>query len=229
MRAPGTWSGRLAGAASAAMLGLAGAAPAATISLSDSSTDSTPADLLAATLEFDVSGIAGSQMLTLTLTNDTAVDAGFDVNRVFFNASSEVAGLVLQTAVHSEHGEVGAVWELGTATKAGGFGTFGFSLMGGVGGRNPNLIGPGESIVFSFAIAAAGPIDEADFVLERSDRDPKGTGTAHTKLGALAAAKFVNGPGGDSAFGATLVLPEPGIGALLATFVAGLAWLRRRP
>jgi hypothetical protein len=191
------------------------ASPASALTLSDQSSDSTPASLLDGILDFEVMG----STLTLTVSN-TASD--YNLNKIFFNARSAVAGLSLTSAVHSDGGfDVLGDWSLhtpderGNPTRAGGFGNFDFALIGPNGRRQPALIGPGESVVFSFAIAGMGPFSPDDFVELTSGPIPS-----------LAAAHFVNGPSDDSAYGATI--PEPATAALLAGGLAALAARARR-
>lgn len=82
-------------------------------------------------------------------------------------------------------------------------------------------IGPGESEQFEFAFTGVG-VTDLDFVGDLSEFD--GGGNTQT----LAAAKFVRGPGDESAFGATVLpVPEPSVATLLGLGVAVLTLLRR--
>jgi len=92
-----------------------------------------------------------------------------------------------------------------------------------VGAGNPNIIQPGQSIVFLMAITGSCTTTScttSNFILENAE-------------GYLAASKFVNGPDDpespgfeDSAFGA--IIPEPSTVLLLATGLSLLAAGRRR-
>jgi hypothetical protein len=211
----------------AASLALATPALATTISLSSVSSDATPASLLDADFDFSVSG----STLTLTVSN---TGSDFNINQIYFNASGLVSSLSLVSATHDVAGDVSAAWlpiELGS--NADGFGSFAFALTDGVGQNNPNIIEPGEEIVFVFSITGSGGYTDADFIVANDS-------------GYTAAAKFVNGPPDpecagvteateqcpeladteDSAFGA---VPEPLVGWLLMIGLGGLVAAGRKP
>jgi hypothetical protein len=203
----------------------AGAASATTVTLSTVSSDATSAGDLDADLDFSVSG----GTLTLTLTN---TGSDFNVNAIYFNATSIVTGLTLTSATRNGSIDVLAAWSpVETNQNADGFGTFEFALTDGVGENNPNIAQQGDTIVFVLSISGSGGYADADFIVAN--------GSGYT-----AAAKFVNGPPDpecsldivsepcpdgaeteDSAFGA---VPEPATTALLAGGLAGLAYLGRR-
>lgn len=193
---------------------VAGAASATTISLSDVSSDATPASQLDASFDFSVAG----STLTLTVTN---TGSDFNINQVYWNGSGLVSALSLTSATHSAAGDVTSVWApVEVGSSADGFGSFTFALTDGVGETNVNILEPGESIVFVLSITGSGGYADVDFIVANGS-------------GYVAAAKFVNGPDDpedpgneDSAFGAAV--PEPAAGALLLLGLAGLAARRAR-
>lgn len=199
---------------------LAAQASGATLVLSQLSSDETPASVLAATLDFQISG---ASQLTLRVSNDTADPSdpipspAYQLREIFFNASAGVASLTLVSATSSADGLVTADWKLASG-HAGGFGRFDFQLLNAK-GNSKNEIAPGETVSFVFSIAGAGPFDTSHFISELSTIPP-GEFPAH------AAVKFVSGPRGDSAYGA--VVPEPLSVFQLGMGLAGLSWLRRR-
>ena len=174
---------------------LSPAAPAAVLTLSDLSSDETSAEVLDATFVFDVVGAE----LTFTATNDTPQPGGYDLTALYFNAHPDVTELALDPAVTG--------WNLLTGESADGFGVFDFALIS-VSGNDEMEIQPGESLAFTFDITGTAPFLDADFTTEFSTIPPG-------DRPALAAAKFMSGPGDDSAFGA-VVVPEP------ATLLLGL-------
>ncbi len=200
------------GISAGVLLALGSSAGAATITLSSMSSDATPASVLDATFVFM---ITGASELTLTVTNDTTAPDEFIINGAWFNAAGNVTGLTLDSATHSVEGDVFAAWDpVENTSMVDGFGIFDFGVTDGVGQNNLNLIGPGESIDFVFTIAGTGPFADTDFVVLNGS-------------GFLAAAKFIAGPGDDSAFGAAV--PEPTTVALFGLGLLGLGMLGRRP
>jgi hypothetical protein len=193
-----------------AALGAASGAGATTITLSQLSSETNPGpSVLDATLVFMVTG----NQLTLTATNGTSAPNEYLIDGIWWNARPHVTGLALVSATHSQAGNVLAAWApVETNSHVAGFGSFDFGVTGGVGGSNPALLGPGESIAFVFTIAGTGPFAMGDFDEANSH-------------GNRAAAKFVSGPGDLSAFGA---VPEPGTAALLGAGLLGLGLGGRR-
>jgi hypothetical protein len=191
-------------------------AAAVSITLSTASSDTTDAADLDATFDFSVS----SSTLTLKVTNDTTDPNAFNINEIYFNASdtSNVTGLTM----HSVEGNVMMDWSSGmppglkTDIMADGFGVFDFGLTNLMGETDPSTIWGGQDpkqfVTFTFSISGTGPFAPGDFI-------------APSSLGYTAAAKFVNGPSDDSAYGA---VPEPSTALLLVFGLVGLAAGRRR-
>jgi hypothetical protein len=201
---------------------LSAAAQAGTITLSDVSSDLTPASTLDATIDFQV---IGGDTLQLTATNGTSAPDLFNITELYFNATADVSGLTLLAATHTLNGDVFVGWNpIQTNQSANGFGAFDFALIDGVGEGNPNAIQPGESIVFLLNISG---LCANTFTCMMSDFiDTQGQGY-------IGAAKFVNGPDvpeapgfEDSAFGAAI--PEPGTATLLGLGLLGLGAARRQ-
>jgi hypothetical protein len=187
-----------------------GVAQASTIVCCDASSDSTPAGDLNATLDFVVVGTT----LTLTVTNDTAGLGDFNINDIYFNTTVDVTSLTLTSATHSILGDVFVHWDpVMTNEMKDGFGIFDYSIQDGIGETDPWLVTPGDSIVYELTIGGTGPFDMSDFGVANGD-------------GYTLGAKFVNGPGDDSAFGANV--PEPSTALLVGLGSVMLAGLRRR-
>lgn len=191
---------------------------AATLTLSDfaSNGGSPPsADVLDATLTFEVTGPG---QLELRAANLTADPDAFFVSQIFFNAQPNVTGLGFPGSAPAPGWELAFETGNGGATHADGFGIFDFVLRT----MQQDLeIAPGESLVLSLAFTGSGVV-ASDFTSALS-RLPAGG-----NLPSVAAAKFVRGPGDSSAFGNTVhAVPEPGATVLLALGLSSLGALRR--
>ncbi|MCH7751796.1 MAG: hypothetical protein IH898_06535 [Planctomycetes bacterium] len=188
---------------------------------------------LDATFDFN---ITDPNTLELTVTNLTSGDELFDINEVFFNASSNVTGLEYNKATHSVANNVKNAWSFveddGTpdfsGTHGDGFGIHDFALIDGS-APSPKDIGPTESITFKFTISGTGPFAMSDFTTTFSRNVSGGT-----NIPTLAVAKFVRRRDSlgneilpnDSGFGGNV--PEPGSAMLLALGALSLLGYRGR-
>ena len=207
---------RLLFATAAGLLLCASQASATLITLSDVASNgggnAPSADVLDATMEFVVDDILNT--LTLTVTNTTVAPDEFNINRIYFNGGGNVTGLTMNAFPLG--------WAFEANTEANGFGTFDFALGAGpVEGGGLNVIFPGAIFakVFVFDIQFSGPYAKADFIDVFSTLPPGDIATTH-------AAKFVQGPGDASGFGARI--PAPGSILLLGIAGAFLTGRRRR-
>jgi len=217
VRRPFVWAVALSGLG--LVLGVA-SAQATTITLSTHSSDETDPALLDATFDYS---ITGATELTLIVSNDTP---DYVIDNVFFNGSLNVSSLTYVTATKDPGGSdtnVTGRWDFSQTPPpitADGFGGFDFNLADkGTGPPVQREIQAGETVAFVFTITGTGPFDMADFAAEFSTVPPGDTP-------AIAVAKFVRGPGDDSAFGS--FIPEPGTGALVGLGLVGLGAARRR-
>lgn len=180
------------------------------VTLSAYSSDSTLPEDLSATVDFSVVDTT----LTILVTNLTdgpgdTLDTGFDIMALYFNATENITGLALTGPA--------AGWTLYSAskeTKVGRFGQFDYALISGV-GNDPSQIDGESWREFTLTVDGSGAA-ALDF---HSDLSTIPTGNTPVVL----AAKFVNGPGDDSAFGA---VPEPATIAILA--LGALVFITRK-
>ena len=173
------------------------------VNLCEYSTDETPAELLDASIEFTVIG----DTLTIELTNltdgpDGGVDTGYDITALYFNATSNILDLTLESPDNGW-----TLYPFGNITKAGGLGQFDYVIMGGI-SNNPVIVEGESSETFVMSISHDGSGATAtDFYSELSIMPPGDNPM-------LVAAKFQRGPNDDSAYGGTHT-PEPAMITLL--------------
>lgn len=187
--------------------------PAVTIEFSDYSSDETDFNLLNAVLDIQVTSgasMTGNDLLVLQLSNTTSGDSAYSINRLYFNFDGD--GFAF--AIESGEGDL----RIGPdhKTKAAGFGIFDFKL-------DNFLLGAGDSTQWFIDMGLVGTTAEQLLVA-----------TEHVsgEYSTLAVAKFVRGPGDDSAFGGSNtggggpqgVVPVP---ASFWLFASGLALLGR--
>jgi len=202
------------------LLGSSGAR-ATTLSFSDASSDSTPADWLSATLSY---ALIDPLTLQMSVRNDTSEAAPFDIMLIFFNTRPEVSYVQLVQAVSSLDGDNTGAWRMGhygydlhTVT----FGDFDYSLRTEVGAPADHRIAPGETQHFTLSVLCASYVGCGAGVLD--------DWSENAGLQARAALLFSYGPSGDGAFGAlTTAIPEPSTAALLGLGLLALAGARRR-
>jgi len=170
---------------------------------------------LSASAEFTVVG----DQLTLTITNLTpGGTVGFDIQDIYFNAASNITGLIMDPS---------SGWTLNTKGQPPAGGTIGSNVFGvfdfGLREAEPDTvheeIDGGTSRTFTFTILGSGTYADTDFsadLSEGSERTP-----AYISIG------FWNRGGGsnDWAYGADVV-PEPATIAILG--LGGLLMLRTR-
>ena len=111
-------------------------ASALSITLSEMSSDGTPAATLDAVLDFT---IVGGDQLQIVASNTTSGSDEFNINQVFWSGGGDVSSLTLVSATHSVEGDVFSSWNpVETGTMVDGFGVFDFGLTDGVGETEPD-------------------------------------------------------------------------------------------
>jgi len=208
----------LSGVLAAGLLALGSSASALTITLSEMSSNGTPASVLDATLEFTD---LGGGVLQVDVTNDTVLGSGYDINEIYFNLDGATVTSLTSPA---------SGWSLSFGGMVDGFGNFEVNLIDGTGG-DASQITEGETQ--TFLLTYTGTLGAG--ILESN-------GPPNNKM---VAAKFVEGPPDpecagvvipteqcpqgelteDSAFGASgsgAIVPEPATAWLLGLGIAGL-------
>ncbi len=166
-------------------------------------------DLLDGRFDFTLDSATLPATLTFSVTNLTADPNAFNITEMYFNVSENVTGMTLSAPPQ---------WSLGFAEDGfgvNGFGRFDVQIIDALKGP-VKKIGSGETLAFSIELLGSGPVFDTDFVTELSAILPG-------DLAMIAAAKFVNGPGDASAYGASV--PEP---ASLTLLLLGASFVTRR-
>ena len=193
-------------------VGLSQAQAALVYTFSDLSSDATPASVLDATLTFDVTALGAiggtTDLLTLTLDNQTTAPNAFAINEAYFNFTGIYAGFSLESGTGALHQG---------PLAADGHGDFDIKLDG-------FLLATGDTMTWEIDLGLTG-VSNSDFN-DWSSIPPGDTQT-------LAALKFVQGPDDpetpgseDSAFGA--VVPVPAAVWLFGSGLLGLVGVARR-
>lgn len=202
----------------------ASAASADTIFFSGELSDYDEPDIsvFAATVDYSFNG--GTNILTITIHNDTASPKAYTVSELYFNVGPDVTGL----SISDNGGFSGA--GLSQDEKAPGFGTFDFlfdfQTAKGVGANNGLAAGSSATIQL---LVTGSTLDITDFFTGFPDDVPG------DKTPAVAAIKFTQGPGDDSVTGVPddnqtfkPPVPEPASMILFAMGLAGYAVTRIR-
>jgi uncharacterized protein (TIGR03382 family) len=194
---------------------LATSASGSIITLSQYSSNGTPASVMDATLEFTLSSnnLADSPTLTLAATNDTTAPDTYNINELYFNLPDwrSIDSITLDLV----DGSPPSAWSQVGIVMVDGFGDFDVGVTDGT--TPVNVIIPTQTKTFEFTLTGTGNIYDTDFT------DPDNLSTNNSFL-AVVAGKFIQGSGGDSAYGASI--PDPATLALV--MLGSVALLRRR-
>jgi len=159
------------------------------LNLSEYSSDETPADCLSGLLTFTVTG----DSLVLSVTNDTTSPNDYYINQIYFNIGADLSKMTLTSAPSN--------WSLDydeDGNKAGGFGYFDVELSTN---KKAAQVAPGKTLSFTFTFKGlSSSLTDTLFTTEWST-------SGHPS--ALGVAKFVRGPGDDSAFGSAYFVATP--------------------